>query len=172
MPHIWTTSNAHAKNQAASASSCGGTCMAQTKVCNVLTYVRTYIPTDTRVQDDDTSPAYGWEVKSHCCTFLQNPVWLFQRNLVDIAWGKGHLFWIYVLKWPWPWEMVACLKVKILHFCTSPNLFWIFQRILVGTLPGVRGTFYGNMTSNDLDLGKWQPVWRSKSCIFTHFFDK
>ena len=52
--HLWATKNPHAKNQVASASSCGD--MARTKVCNVLT--------DTRVQDGNTSPAYGWEVKT------------------------------------------------------------------------------------------------------------
>ena len=42
-------------------------------------------------------------------------------------------------------------KNKKLHF--SPNLFWLFQRNTVGILFGVRGTVFGNMTSNDLDLG-------------------
>ena len=40
---------------------------------------------------------------------------------------------------------------NLLHF--SPHLFWLFQRNLVRILLGVRGAFFRNMTSNDLDHG-------------------
>ena len=45
-------------------------------------------------------------------------------------------------------------KITFLHF--SPNLLWLFERNLIGTLLRVRGTLSTNLTSNDLDLRKWQ----------------
>ena len=52
-------------------------------------------------------------------------------------------------------KMDAILNRKnpLLHF--SPNLFWLFQWNLVGTLLGFRCTLSANLTWNDLDLWKW-----------------
>ena len=72
----------------------------------------------------------------------------------------------YSANW-WPFWIK---KIPFLHF--SPNLFWLIQRKLVGILLGVRGTLSGNMTSNGLDLGKWQPMCecvRSKLHTYTTF---
>ena len=59
-------------------------------------------------------------------------------------------------------------QCTFLHF--SPNLCWLFPRNLVGTLPGARGTFSENMTSNELDLEKLAATFNVKklhSCTFS-----
>ena len=52
----------------------------------------------------------------------------------------------------------------------SPNLFWVFQQNLVGTLLGVRGTLSTNLTSNDLDLQKWRPFEMSEIAFYYFFW--
>ena len=58
--------------------------------------------------------------------------------------------------------IIKIFKITFLHF--SLTLFWLFQQNLVVTLLGVKGAYSRNMTSNDIDLGKWQQG--KKNCIF------
>ena len=62
-------------------------------------------------------------------------------------------------------EMAAILNRKnhIFHF--SPNLFWLVQQNLVGTLLGVRGTLSANLTLNNLDLKKSRPFLGSEIAL-------
>ena len=46
------------------------------------------------------------------------------------------------------------------------SLVALFKRNLIGILLGVRGTFSANLTSNDIDLGKWWPVLWSEITFF------
>ena len=54
-------------------------------------------------------------------------------------------------------NMVAIFNKKIHVSAASSNLLSLSQRNVVGTLLGVRSTLSGNVTSNDLGLGKWRP---------------
>ena len=58
-------------------------------------------------------------------------------------------------------------KSHFSHF--RPNIFWLFLLNLVLTLVEVRGTLSANLTSNDLDLGKWWPFlgWEITFCHFS-----
>ena len=75
----------------------------------------------------------------------------------DIAGSKGHLVLNFTSNDLDPGKWQPFLGSEIRFFALFSNLFWLFQRNLVGTLPGVRGTLSVNLTSNNLDLGKWPP---------------
>ena len=60
-------------------------------------------------------------LKNHFFHFYPIIFWLFQwlwkfGRDINFAWGKGHLAWEFDLKWPWPWELAAILKVWICIF--------------------------------------------------------
>ena len=63
--------------------------MVGTEVCNVLTYVCTYALTDACVQDDNTTPAYGWEVKRGG----GRSVYVIHNNLLQPVNSKTHTVW-------------------------------------------------------------------------------
>ena len=67
-------------------------------------------------------------------------------------------------------EMAAIIykKITLLHFFLSP--YQLFQRNLIGTLLGLKGTLCANLTLHDLDLGKWQPFLWSEIRFCALFF--
>ena len=82
-----------------------------------------------------------------------------------VVWGAVQNFSV-IAQDSTKWQPFSFEKITFLHL--SPNLFSLFQQNLAGTLLGVRGTLSRNMTSNDLNLGKWHPF-KGQNLHFCNF---
>ena len=99
--------------------------------------------------------------KNHIFALFSHSILVIPMKLGrDIARGKGHLVCEFDLKRPRPSEMAATFRVWNHIFALFRNLFWLFQRNLVGKLLGVRGT---ERIWDDFEI-KWltarpRPIW-------------
>ena len=101
-----------------------------------------------------------------CSDRVQNVCSYLCLDLVSSSLQRGQLYFACThLGW---WgsrfhKMAAILNRKQITFLYfSLNLFWLFQRNTAATLLGIWRILAGNMTWNDLDLGKWRPFYRSE----------